>query len=173
MIKGLLHTCHGYIRLLAFMAALLAGVQLPAFINQYENTLLSHLSEAQQSLGPFIEDARLHTDGSIEQLIARYRQNADAAIRAGGTSLQTLVDRRDYLHGLQAKLQQSQWHRIWYALFAADPRLFAEARAQYDYQVVLNAQAIGWGLVVAISVMVLVDILIGVCALPFRSRQHR
>ncbi|GGD53533.1 DUF2937 family protein [Lacimicrobium alkaliphilum] len=170
MIKGLLRTCHGYFRITLFMAALLAGLQLPAFILHYENTVLAHLSEARQSLQPFIADARVHTDGDLNKLIQRYRQNADAAVRAGGISVNTLVKRRDYLEELAMRLQASQWHRIWHGLFDTDPRLFAEAREHYDYQIVLNATAIGWGLVSGLLVMVLFDLLSALCTLPFRRR---
>lgn len=171
MISGLLRTCHGYLRLLIFMAALLAGLQLPAFIQHYENTLLAHLSEAHLSLQPFQQDARVHTDGDLNKLIARYRQNADAAIRDGGNSLQDLVQRRDYLQKLVNRLSASQFERIWYGLFDTDAALFSTARQQYDYQVVLNQQAIAWGLISGLLLMVLYDLLFALCALPFR-RPH-
>lgn len=169
MIGSLLRTCHGYLRLLIFMAALLAGLQLPAFIQQYESTLLAHLSEARQSLQPFLLDARVHTEGDLNKLIERYQQNADIAIRDGGNSLQGLVKRHEYLHKLADRLSESQLQRIWYGLFAPDPVLFSEARQQYDYQIILNAQAIGWGLISGLLIMMLFDLCCGLCTIPFRT----
>lgn len=171
MILGLLRTCHGYLRLLIFMAALLAGLQLPAFIQHYENTLLAHLSEARQSLQPFLQDARVHTGGDLNQLIERYQQNDDTAIRDGGNSLQVLVKRHEYLQRLADRLSESQFQRIWYGLFETDPLLFSEARQRYDYQVTLNGQAIGWGLISGLLIMVLFDLFCGLCTLPFRARR--
>ncbi|ALS98594.1 DUF2937 family protein [Lacimicrobium alkaliphilum] len=169
MIRGVLRTCHGYLRLLIFMAALLAGLQLPAFIHHYENTLLAHLSEARQSLQPFLQDARVHTGGDLNKLIERYRQNADTAIRDGGNSLQALVKRHEYLQNLADRLSESQLQRIWYGLFDTDPVLFSEARQHYDYQITLNGQAIGWGLISGLLIMMFFDLFCGLCALPFRG----
>lgn len=171
MIRGLLRSCHGYLRLVIFMAAVLAGLQLPAFMQHYQNTVLAHLQEARQSLQPFEQDARIHTGGDLNRLIERYRNNTDAAIQDGGDSLQALVVRHQYLQQLAQRLSGSRLQRLWYTLADADPSLFTEARQGYDYQIVLNAQAIGWGLVSGLVLMVMLDLFVGLCLLPFTMRR--
>ena len=161
MLSTLAGKCADYLRLLLFMAAVLVGIQLPGFIQQYENSLQAHLAEAKLSLQPFVRDAQIHTGGSLAALIERYQQNPDLAVRAGGGNIATLAQRVSYLENLLSELAGQPWQRAWYSLVSPDPALFAEVRQQYDYQVPLNLAAIGWGLVFGLLVMLLLDLLLG------------
>lgn len=165
MLSSLAGKCADYLRLLLFMAAVLVGVQLPGFVQQYENALQAHLAEARLSLAPFVRDAQIHTGGSLQALIARYQQNADMAVRAGGSNIQALAERVSYLEQRLDKLSGNPLQRAWHSLIRPDKPLFNEVRRQYDYQVPLDLAAIGWGLVVGLIVMVLLDILLGLLRL--------
>lgn len=161
MLSALVNKLTEYLRLLAFMMAVLIGVQLPGFIQQYENTLAAHLAEAQRNLAPFLQDARLHTNGDIQALIQRYQQNPDIAVRDGGDNIEQLRQRVDYLASMAQQLQANPVLQGWYVLAQPDGELFAEVRAAYDYRVPLNGAAIIWGLCCGVILAAFFDLIIG------------
>ena len=72
-----------YIRVFVFLGVTLAGIQVPAFVDQYGKSLESHLTESRIALNEFQDDADKHFDGSIENLIAHYRDNKDQVFNEG------------------------------------------------------------------------------------------
>jgi len=67
--KNLLQT---YSRLLLFAAALLLGIQIPSFIDQYEKRVDAHFQEVSINISGFQNTADLMFGGDLQQLIAYY-----------------------------------------------------------------------------------------------------
>jgi len=66
-----------YLRLILFAAGLLTGVQVPAFVDQYQKRLDAHMLEAKQSLSGFQQTADRYFAGDVQPLITHYRNNQD------------------------------------------------------------------------------------------------
>lgn len=159
-----------YLRLLLFAAGLLAGVQVPGFVHQYQVVVLAHLAEARHALKSFEDIAARHFRGDLLSLIAHYRANADAAIRETGDGVAAMVHRVTRLDGERAALSRPWHERAWHVATAADRVLLREAAAGYDHQVPLQPAAIGWGLGLGLSLSLAVEGLIAVLALAWRRR---
>ncbi|AWL11748.1 hypothetical protein HMF8227_01270 [Saliniradius amylolyticus] len=158
----LLHLLN-YLRLGIFVALLLSGVQVPAFIDQYQDTVTAHLSEARQNLAPYRQDAERFTDGRLDALIVRYLGNSDPAIVAGGRNLRALVARVTYLNDLNQRLsQQNSLQNAWLMMLQPDRQLLSEAQQSYSYQIQLNPVAIGWGVFSGLLGLILIDLLFGI-----------
>ncbi|WP_343845457.1 DUF2937 family protein [Bowmanella denitrificans] len=173
VLVGLLKKCNEYLRLMLFMAALLAGVQLPGFVQQYEDAVLAHLAEARLALAPFERDARIHTQGDVTALIKRYQQNSDAAVRDGAASIQQLLQRVIYLEQVAEQLQANALVRGWYALLQPDSELFAEVQSYYDYRVPLNLTAIIWGLTCGILFAAVFDFVVALLVWMLPKRRSK
>lgn len=158
----------GYVRLAAFMLAVLVGVQVPGFIQQYEQALHAHLAEVRHNLAPFLGDANRHTGGDLKALIARYLANSDSAIRDGGDSLKGMVERETYLSNHAQQLAGQGVTRAWYSLVEHDVQIFEQVRAGYDYRVPLELSAIIWGVSCGILLLLLLDLCLGMLSWPFR-----
>ncbi|MDF2178141.1 DUF2937 family protein [Aliiglaciecola sp. CAU 1673] len=162
-----------YLRLGTFMLAVLIGVQLPGFIQQYEDALQARLAEVRHNLAPFLADAKRHSGGDLNALIARYLANSDEAISDGGKSLKQMVEREAYLADLTQQLASSAVTRAWYALAAPDQEIFKQVRAGYDYRVPLDISAILWGLSCGVLLLILLDMLLGLLAWPFKRPERQ
>lgn len=159
-----------YLRLLLFAAGLLAGVQVPGFVHQYQVVVLAHLAEARRALESFADIAARHFGGDLPSLIAHYRANADTAIRETGDGVAAMVRRVADLDAERAALSGPWQERAWHVATAADRVLLREAAAGYDHQVPLQPTAIGWGLGVGLSLALTVEGLIALLALTRRRR---
>ena len=63
-----------------FTVTFILGVQLPEFMQQYQQRLGGHLAEAQSQLAQFELIAQQHFEGSLITMIARYKENTEASI---------------------------------------------------------------------------------------------
>lgn len=146
-----------YLRLVAFTAALLVGVQLPGFIEQYRQRVDAHFLEAQQNLSGFQATARLFFNGDIPALIAHYAASPDPVMRSDAASIQSIYDRYRMLAAEQAFLAGPWYAVAWHVAFAHDRGLFDETLKQYSYTVPLSPQAIAWGVAAGLAASILIE----------------
>jgi len=159
-----------YVRLLCFAAGLLAGVQVPGFIQQYEVVVSAHLTEARRALGPFVEIAERHFGGDLAALTAHYQANPDAVMGETGAGVRGLAARVAHLEAEYTALSGPWYRTAWHVAAAGDRKLLRETAADYDYRVPLQPAAIGWGLGIGLSLSLAVEGLIAVLALAGRRR---
>jgi len=152
--KNLLQT---YSRLLLFAAALLLGIHIPSFIDQYEQRVDAHFQEVSINISGFQNTAALMFGGDLQQLIAYYAQSDDRVFKRDANSIQLIADRYNRIAAEQTAMQRNLIAVALHVLFASDPELFDEAMAQYSYTVPLNSLAIQWGLSVAIFLVLITD----------------
>ena len=135
-----------YVRLLCFAAGLLAGIQVPGFIQQYQVVVDAHLAEARRALAPFAAIAGRHFGGDLDRLIAHYRANPDVVIGETGAGVAGLAARVVHLEGERAALSGPWYRSAWHVAARGDRELLRETAAGYDYRVPLQPAAIAWGL---------------------------
>ena len=141
-----------YIRLFIFLAFTLAGIQVPAFVDQYGKSLEAHLAESRMALNAFQDDADKYFGGSLEKLIAHYVGNKDQVFNEGGRSIQSIYDRNQLLKTNFDQFQHSSWAAYTQALAAPVMDVREEVWNNYSYVIQLKPWAIAFGLVLGLIV---------------------
>lgn len=152
-----------YLRLGLFALGLLCGVQVPAFVDQYEQRVDAHLLEAQQNLSGFQRTADLYFSGSIERLIAHYRESSDRVFRQDAASIEQIYQRVQLLQSEAQKMMQNSFMQAWHVASGSVPELLDETIHSYQYTVPLNPLALLWGIVSALLLALVSDSVLGGC----------
>ena len=135
-----------YLRLLLFTAGVLIGVQVPGFIDQYGKSLEAHLLESTLSLKEFQQDAQRYFDGSLDKLIAHYKNNPDPVIHDGGTSIAAIYSRNLVLTQAWSIFSTSTYSAYTHVILEPLNDIKSEVWSNYTYSIVLNGSAIISGL---------------------------
>lgn len=159
--KALLGT---YSRLLLFAGALLLGIQVPSFIDQYEKRIDAHYQEVSANISGFQSTAKLLFDGDIEALIIYYRGSGDEVFERDALSIRLIVDRYNRITAERVAMADNVIATALHVAFAADQEFFNETMGQYSYTVPLNTIAVQWGLSLAILFIIAIDICLFGCA---------
>lgn len=142
---------HHYISMLIFTAALMVGVQLPNFVDQYVKRMEAHLNEAQIQFDEYLKIARLSPGGSIETLIKKHENSLDSTFRAEAEPLKKSIQRKKFYEEELKALQGSFWSQSWHVLTAADREILKDTYVSYTANVPLNINAaicgLGFGLI--------------------------
>lgn len=159
-------------RLLLFAAILLAGIQIPAFVTQYEQRVDAHYREVSTNVRGFQTTADLLFGGDLDALVAYYRNSDDAVFNSDANSVATIVSRYRQLDAEHQALTANAFARAMHVLFSSDPDILQETTQAYSYTIPLNAAAIVWGLALALLVTVCFESLL-VCGRVFSRRLFR
>lgn len=157
-----------YVRLLCFAAGLLAGVQVPGFIQQYEVVVSAHLAEARRALEPFAAIAERHFNADLADLIAHYQANPDAVIGETGDGVAALAARVAHLEAERAALSGPWYRSAWHVGAGGDRELLRETAAGYNYRVPLQPTAIAWGLGIGLLLALLAESVVALATLSLR-----
>jgi hypothetical protein len=149
-----------YIRVFVFLGCTLIGIQAPAFVDQYGKSLESHLIESQKALGEFQKDADKYFSGSLEQLIAHYKENPDQVINAGGDSIESIYDRNLMLKKNFMEFQSGSWAAYTQALLTPVPDVKKEVWKNFSYSIKLKPNAIAFGLFAGLIFTILIELLL-------------
>lgn len=153
--------------LLIASGALLLGIQVPGFIDQYEKRVDAHLSEVSANLKPFQDIAdRLH-GGSIEALIEKHEQSTDKTFHAEGAAIRSMHDRFLRFQNEKIQLQASLPNQLVWIATRADRELLLETRRNYSFGILLDRTA----LIVGFSCMIAVVLVLELLASLFRLRE--
>ena len=99
-----------YSRLLLFAIGLLLGIQVPSFINQYQQRIDTHFREVSINIAGFQDTAERLFSGDLEALIAYYQNSNDEVFQSDAVSIQLIVDRYYRIRAEQEALQLSLIH---------------------------------------------------------------
>lgn len=146
-----------YLRLILFAAGLLTGVQVPAFVDQYQKRLDAHMLEAKQSLAGFQQTADRYFAGDVQQLIAHYRNNKDKVFQEDAHSLQQIYQRVVLLQSEWNALNGSVFARSYHMVFEHNQQILDETLSQYSYSVPLSPSALAWGICIALLLAACVE----------------
>lgn len=146
-----------YSRLVIFASILLLGIQVPSFVQQYQQRVDAHYREVSLNIAGFQRTADALFDGDLGRLVAYYAESNDAVFIRDADSVQQLVNRYQHLSAEQAAMQQPLLQVALHVAMSADGELFDETLAQYNYTVPLNLLAVEWGLVLAVLLTLSLD----------------
>lgn len=158
-----------YARLILFSVSLLIGVQIPAFMQQYELVSKARYAEASLNLEGFKQTADSYFGGNLQRLVEHYQNSSDAVMQADSQSVSALVTRVTELKKEQSVFKQSQPMIAWHILTSAHADVLQQTRQEYTYLVPLNSQAIAWGIFIAVSLCLLFEGLWGMVCIFCRS----
>jgi len=159
--------------LVLFAAGLLLGIQVPSFMDQYQQRIDAHFREVSINITGFQDTADRLFSGDLESLIAYYRKSNDEVFQRDAASIQLIVDRYNQITTEQTALQGNMAASAWHIAFVSDRKFFNEAMEQYSYTVPLNSIAIQWGLALAVLSILAVDLMVFGCTRFFRLLMHR
>jgi hypothetical protein len=163
----------GSLRLLIFAGSLLAGMQVPSYLDQYGKRVDAHLLEVTYNLSGFQDTANQMFDGDLEALIAYYANSDDRVFEQDANSIRSIYNRYLLLSREQFAVNAPWYDSAFHMLFSADPELRAEALSGYSYSVPLDLSALEWGFGVAILVTLMVELLLSICGRLFVGKRGR
>lgn len=149
-----------YSRLAVFAVGILLGIQVPSFVEQYNQRIDAHFREVNINISGFQDTADRLFDGDLEALIAYYANSNDAVFESDAGSIRLVVTRYNRLLVERSALDSNAFAVAMHVMFNADQEFYQEAMRQYSYTVPLNTIAIQWGLAVAIFITLILDLTI-------------
>ncbi|MGA4320859.1 DUF2937 family protein [Ectopseudomonas hydrolytica] len=149
-----------YLRLALFALGLLLGVQVPGFIDDYGKRVEARRLESQQSLKGFQDTAQKFFKGDMDALVAHYRVSDDPVMRSDAQSVAHLVQRSALLEREWQAMQGPWYAQAWHLATGADRDLLGETLQAYRYQVLFTPEAILWGVICALLLAWLAELLV-------------
>ena len=156
-----------------FAVGLLLGIQVPSFIDQYQQRIDAHFREVSINITGFQDTADQLFSGDLESLITYYRESNDEVFQRDADSIRLIVDRYNRITIEQTALQGNMAASAWHIAFVSDREFFNEAMEQYSYTVPLNSIAIQWGLALAVLSTLAIDLMVFGSTRVFRLLMHR
>jgi hypothetical protein len=148
-----------YLLIVVACISLLLGLQIPNFVDQYQKRVDAHLREVSVNLQPFQDIAVKYFGGDMNKLIELHRASSEKAFQDEGTAIEKMVARKQRFEADLAALNTSLPLRAMHVLFHGDREILDEALAQYSYAVPLNQEALVFGACIAITFLLLVELL--------------
>ncbi|MGJ8692651.1 MAG: DUF2937 family protein [Thalassotalea sp.] len=158
------HKLFEYIKLVIFVGAILVGIQVPGFVDQYGKNLTARVSESEHSIAAFQADADKYFAGDLTRLLDHYQRQADPVIIAGGASIGSLVARNVLLTQALQSFNQSIHSPYMQVFLQPVKEIRTEVWQNYNYTVVLNVDSIVIGILVAILLLALFEMSLFSCA---------
>jgi hypothetical protein len=139
--------CADYLRIILFCGGLLVGIQIPAVVDQYAKRIDAHLAEALDIFAGFQQTADRYFESNIQDLISHYKSSDDLVFKNDATNILFISNRVTHLKSEQIALKQSALTRSAHVLFFPDNKVFQETLEHYSYMILINPQALIWGLI--------------------------
>lgn len=158
-----------YFLILVACAAVLFGIQVPNFVDQYEKRLDAHFIEVEDNLRGYQEIADRHYDGSIAALIKKHEKSEDRATREEGRPIRRMYERYQKFRDEKTSLDTDLARKITLILIRGERGLIHETYANYSFTVPLNRDAVLSGAVSAAFVLVVMELLAMAISRLFRS----
>jgi hypothetical protein len=138
---------------------MLMGVQIPSVVDQYEKRVDAHLTEAKQLISGFQQTANRYFNGDIQALINHYETSDDPIFRDDAVNIRYISNRVNWLENELKALQQGHIKRVTHVLVSADNTLMSETMQQYSYMILIDLNALIWGLISGFLVAGLLDLI--------------
>ena len=167
-------TFTSYIRLIVFIGAMLLGIQVPGFVDQYGKSLEAHFNESRLALAEFEDEAARYFGGDMEKLIAHYKRSGDQIFIDGGDSISAIYQRHFLLKSHLANFRQGFLWAYHQAVIEPLPDIQQEVRMNFTHVISLKADAIAFGLGAGLLMAILCELFLkGISALvrlPFKRK---
>ncbi len=149
-----------YLLIVIACVAMLAGIQIPNLVDQYEKRIDAHLREVAANLKPYQEIADKYFGGSLDQLIQLHRKSEVKAFQDEGNAIEQMVKRKLRFEADLADMQASLPVKLLRIVLGGDRELMDETLQQYTYAVPLNQDALVAGAVATAIVLALTELLL-------------
>lgn len=161
-----------FLLLLCGSCALLVGIQVPGFVDQYEKRIDAHFVEVQTNLKPFQDIADKFHGGSLDALIRKHEASPDQSFRAEGDAIRKIEQRFQLLQREKIALQTSLPRQVVHMATEADRGLIEEARRDYSFTVLLNQVSLISGLIFAVGVVLCLELILGIFRWMWQPRRN-
>ncbi len=158
----ILEILHRYLMIVVACIALLVGIQVPGFVDQYQKRVDAHLREVTINLQPYQDIANKYFGGSIEKLIELHRKSEVKPFQEEGSAIEKMYQRKQRFSAEMQALNAALPYQIAHVLFSHDPEMLDETLAQYSYTVPLNQDALLVGAALALVILLLLELLLAV-----------
>ncbi len=149
-----------YLIVIVACIALLLGLQVPNFIDQYQKRIDAHLREVTINLQPFQDIANKYFGGDLNKLIELHRASAEKPFQEEGAAIEKMVQRKLRFETDLAALQASLPLKAWRVLLHGDREMIDETLGQYSYNVPLDRDALAFGAGAALVILLAVELLL-------------
>ena len=149
-----------YLIVVVACISLLAGLQVPNFIDQYQKRVDAHLREVGINLQPYQQIADKYFGGDLDKLIELHRNSGEKPFQEEGVAIAKMVQRKQRFEADLAALNASLPLKALNVLLHGDREMIDEALGQYSYAVPLNQDALAFGAGFAIVILLLVELLL-------------
>ena len=153
--------------------ALLIGLQIPNFVDQYQKRDDAHLREVTINLQPFQEIANKYFAGDIGKLIELHRVSTEKALQEEGTAIEQMVARKLRFETDMTALNTTLPLKALHVMFHGDHEILNEVTSQYSYSVPLNQVALIFGACVAMIILLLVELLLALSRAAAKKLFHK
>jgi hypothetical protein len=154
-----------YLMIIVACIALLVGLQVPNFVDQYQKRVDAHLREVTVNLQPFQDIANKYFGGDLNKLIELHRNSGEKPFQEEGAAIEKMVQRKLRFEADLAALQTSLPLKAWHVAFHGDREMIDEALGQYTYNVPLTQDALIFGAGAALIILLLVESLLALARL--------
>jgi hypothetical protein len=155
-----------------FTVTFIVGVQLPEFMQQYQQRLAGHLNEAQLQLAQFEVIAQQHFEGSLITMITRYKGNSEASISSTGELIERLSARVEYLSSHLEQINTTDYLSSLYQLiWHLDKQIAAGTAESFSMAIPLELNAIATGTTLAITALIVKELLVIAVRSSFKVKQ--
>lgn len=155
-----------------FTLTFILGVQLPEFMQQYQQRLAGHLAEASSQLAQFELIAQQHFDGNLITMITRYKDNTEASIISTGELIERLSVRVDYLASHLAQISQADYlHSMYQLIWHLDQEIARGTAEHFSMAIPLELNAIATGGTLAIGVLLLKELTVFSVKRTFKAKK--
>ncbi len=144
---------------MVFALTLLVGLQLPNFLQQYEQRLDAHYIEAEMHLQQYQALADRHFAGDLQALIIKHKSSELALFNQEALLIEKLQRRFHYLQAKKQALQSPLMARLYFLLGEINRPLWLETQANYNAELRLNKNSIQVGLLSALVVTLFLECL--------------
>jgi len=149
-----------YMMIIVACAALLIGLQMPNFVDQYQKRVDAHLREVTVNLQPFQVIADKYFAGDMDKLIALHRGSSEKPFQEEGSALEQMVQRKLRFEADLAALQASMPVKAFRVLFRGDREMIDETLGQFSYNLPMNQDALFFGAGFAFSFLLMLEALL-------------
>ncbi len=149
-----------YLMIIVACIALLIGLQVPNFVDQYEKRVDAHLREVTINLQPFQDIANKYFGGDLNKLIELHRNSGEKPFQEEGAAIEKMVQRKLRFEADLAALQTSLPLKAWHVIVHGDREMIDEALGQYTYNVPLTQDALIFGAGAALIILLQVELLL-------------
>ncbi|WP_440903150.1 DUF2937 family protein [Catenovulum sp. SX2] len=162
-----------YLKMICFAFTLLYGLQIPAFVDSYKQTLDARLSQAKTDFVGFQQSADVHFNGDIHKLIQYYQQHQDILVTESAANIQAIYQAITQLEQQQQILNAGQIAAALHVATQYQSEIWLQTVKHYNYQIQFSPQVIIWGITSALLSTLLLDALLGLLFLIVGFKQRK